>query len=58
MCRRLVSFLKAHGVGAVPLELKGDSQLGRWVVRQRYRRSKGQLKEERIRKLEEVGMRW
>ena len=58
MYRRLVSFLKAHGVGAVPLELKGDPQLGSWVVKQRYRRKKGLLNEKRIRNLDEVGMRW
>jgi len=58
MYQRLVSFLKAHGVGAVPLELKGDPQLGSWVTKQRYRRKKGLLKEERIRKLDEVGMWW
>jgi hypothetical protein len=58
MYRRLVSFLKAHGVGAVPLELKGDPQLGSWVVKQRYRKKQGLLKDERIRRLEEVGTRW
>ena len=58
MYRRLVSYLKAHGVGAVPLELKGDPQLGSWVAKQRHRRKKGQLNEKRIRKLDEVGMWW
>lgn len=58
MYQRLVSYLKAHGGGAVPLELKGDPQLGSWVVKQRYRRKKGLLKDERIRKLNEVGIRW
>jgi hypothetical protein len=38
--------------------LREDPQLGSWVVKQRYRRKKGLLKEERIRKLNEVWMRW
>jgi hypothetical protein len=58
MFQRLVCYLRAHGKGIVPLELKGDPQLGSWVVRQRCRRKKGLLKEKRIRKLDEVGMRW
>ena len=35
---------------------KSDPQLGSWVVKQRYRRKKGLLKNERIRKLDEVVM--
>ena len=58
MYQRLVSYLKAHGNGAVPLELKGDPQLGSWVSKQRCRRKKGLLNEERIKRLDEAGMRW
>jgi hypothetical protein len=58
MYQRLVSYLKAHGDGIVPLELRGDPQLGRWVLKQRYRRKKGLLKEVRVKKLDGVGMRW
>jgi hypothetical protein len=58
MYQRLVSFLKAHGVGAVPLELKGDPQLGSWVVKQRHRKRNGLLSKERVRKLDEAVMRW
>jgi hypothetical protein len=56
--RRLVSYLKEHGDGTVPLEMRGDPQLGSWVSKQRYRRKKGLLNEKRIRKLDEVGMWW
>jgi hypothetical protein len=58
MHQRLVSYLKAHGDGIVPLELREDPQLGSWVLKQRYRRKKGLLKEVRVKKLDEVGMRW
>jgi len=56
--QRLVSYLKAHGDGTVSLELKGDPQLGSWVVKQRYRKKKGLLSKERVRKLDGIGMRW
>ena len=58
MYQRLVRYLKSHGDGAVLLELKGDPQLGCWVVKQRYRRKTGLLKEVRVKKLDQVGMRW
>jgi Helicase associated domain len=58
MYQRLVSYLKAHGDGTVCLELKGDPQLGSWVVKQRYRKKKGLLSKERVRKLDGIGMRW
>jgi hypothetical protein len=58
MYRRLVRYKSVHGDCNVPLEWGEDLQLGSWVVRQRYRRNKGPLKEKRINKLDEVGMRW
>jgi len=58
MYRRLVQYKKAHGNCDVPQERREDPQLGSWVVRQRYRRKKGLMRGERIRILDEVGMRW
>ena len=58
MYQRLVRYKQVHGNCNVPSEWKEDPQLGSWVVKQRYRRNKGLLKEERIRKLDKVGMMW
>jgi hypothetical protein len=58
MCQRLVNYKKDYGDCDVPSGWQEDPQLGSWVVRQRYLKSKGLLKDERMRKLEEVGMRW
>ena len=58
MYRRLVRYKSVHGDCNVPLEWGEDLQLGSWVVKQRYRRKKGLLSEERVRKLDDVGMRW
>ena len=55
---RLVNYKKVHVNCDVPLMWKEDPQLGSWVIKQRYWRKKGLLKNERIRKLDEVGMRW
>ena len=57
MNRRLVKYKMVHRDCNVPQEWKEDPQLGSWVVRQRYRKKQGLLKDERIRRLEEVGMR-
>ena len=58
MYRRIVNYKQAHGNCNVPSGWKEDPQLGSWVVKQRYRRRKGLLKEVRVKKLDEVGMRW
>jgi len=58
MHQRLVNYKRIHGNCNVPSEWKEDPQLGSWVVKQRYQRMKGQLSDERMRKLEEAGMRW
>jgi hypothetical protein len=57
MYQRLTKYKTIHGDCNVPQEWKEDPQLGSWVVKQRYRRKKGLLKEDRARKLDEVGMR-
>jgi len=58
MYRRLVQYKSVHGDCNVPSEWGEDPQLGSWVGKQRYRRSKGLLMEERIKKLDEIRMRW
>lgn len=58
MCQRLVRYRKAFGDCDVPSDWKKDPQLGSWIVKQRYRKRKGLLREERVRKLDEFGMRW
>jgi len=57
MYRRLVKYKKAHGDCNVPLGWQEDLQLGSWVVKQRYRRKKGLLRKDRMRKLGVIGMR-
>ena len=54
MYQRLVEHKIVYGDCNVPQKWKEDPQLGSWVVKQRYRSSKGLLKGERIRKLEVV----
>lgn len=55
--------LNPHGWdGNVPANFKTRSSpplsLGRWVNRQRSAHAKGRLKEEYVRKLQEVGLKW
>jgi hypothetical protein len=57
MYQRLVRYKEILGNCNVPSGWEDDPQLGSWVFKQRYRRKKGLLNEERIRKLDEVGMR-
>jgi hypothetical protein len=58
MYQRLVNYKKACGDCDVPSSWKEDPQLVSWVVKQRYWRKKGMLKEEWVRKLDEVWMIW
>jgi hypothetical protein len=58
MYRRLVRYKSVHGDCNVPSEWGEDLQLGIWVVKQRYRRKKGLSSEERVRKLDGIGIRW
>jgi hypothetical protein len=58
MFQRLIRYKEVHGDCDVPSGWKEDPQLGSWVVKQRYRGKKGLLTEERIGRLDEVGMRW
>ena len=58
MYQRLVNYKQVHGDCNVPSGWKEELQLGSWVVRQKYRRKKGLMRGERIRMLDEVGIRW
>jgi len=58
MYQGLVEYKMVHGDCNVPQEWKEDPQLGSWVVKQRHRKKKGLLSKERVRKLDEVEMRW
>ena len=58
-------YFEAHGDLKVPVDYvsPGGYALGKWVKRQRYTRhnpekSRAVLTEERIAKLDEIGMRW
>jgi hypothetical protein len=58
MYQRLVKYKKVYRDCNVMSGLQSDPQLSSWVVKQRYLKSKGLLKDERVRKLKGVGMKW
>lgn len=51
----LFYYKEVNGNCDVPSEWKEDPQLGSWMGKQRYRRKRGLLTEERVRKLDDVG---
>jgi hypothetical protein len=55
---KLKCFLKRYGHCCVPVPWSEDVVLGNWVHSQRERRRLGQLSEERIRHLDELGFAW
>jgi hypothetical protein len=55
---QLLEFKEKHGHTLVPWKYKQNPQLGSWVSDQRKLRKSGNLKEERIAKLNEVGFIW
>ena len=59
-CEEAARYRKEHGNLNVPVKYKTSSgmMLGRWVVRQREFRKQGRLPEERIRRLDRLGMVW
>lgn len=58
MFEKLLTFREEHGHCQVP-QAKGTSEmLGKWVQRQRYYHKKGELRPERLRRLEEIGFGW
>ena len=54
----LEAFKKKHGHCNIPVRSKTHATLGRWVHNQRQQRKQGQLNEERIRRLDELGLTW
>jgi hypothetical protein len=58
MYQRLMRYKFEYGTCRVSQRSREDPQLGDWVARQRYRRKKGLLSEERIQRLDEIGFGW
>jgi hypothetical protein len=58
MYQRLEAYISKHGHCRKPFHRKEDPHLGDWVTRQRYRKKKGLLKEERIKRLDGIGFQW
>ena len=56
--KELAAFKKEHGHCSVSTLDKRHAGLGEWVRTQRSRRSLGQMSEERIRALDELGFPW
>jgi hypothetical protein len=54
----LLQYKKEHGNCDVPNVWPENPPLGRWVSSQRYLRKKNKLKEDRVRRLVEIGFRW
>ncbi|MFC1452739.1 helicase associated domain-containing protein [Verrucomicrobiota bacterium] len=58
MFAHLLSFRKIHGHCDVPRKWPEDQRLATWVHRQRWLRKHGSLPENRMRRLDEVGLNW
>ncbi len=58
MFTALVEYKKKNNDCDVPKEYPANPQLGWWVGRQRAVKNKGQLSEDRIRRLEALGFVW
>ncbi len=56
--QELKAFKKKHGHCNVPYQSKTHAALGHWVHNQRHIRARGELSEERIRRLDELGLTW
>jgi hypothetical protein len=55
---QLVAYHKDHGHCNVPSQDEANRQLGKWVSRQRYLNKKGELEDDRVAKLNELGFVW
>jgi hypothetical protein len=58
MFAALVEYKNGHGNCDVPQRRANDEGLSKWVVSQRQAHKKGNLSENRIRRLEGIGFRW
>lgn len=56
--RELVLFKRKYGHTKVPQDFKENKALGRWVSMQRRYKTKKKLREDRIRRLNEIGFLW
>jgi hypothetical protein len=54
----LVEYREAHGNCQVPARWQGNRKLATWVDVQRQARRKGTLREDRIKRLDEIGFVW
>ena len=54
----LTNYNHEHGDCLVPKNYKENKQLARWIVTQRKDYKKGEISEERIRKLNNIGFSW
>ena len=54
----LCEFKREHGHTNVPTGYKENPSLAVWVMNQRQTYKKGLMKEERIKKLENIGFKW
>jgi hypothetical protein len=54
----LAAFQRAHGHGNVPSSWAADPGLGRWVARQRHQYRVGSIREDRRRRLDQLGVDW
>jgi superfamily II DNA or RNA helicase len=54
------AYVAEHGNLDVPYTytMTGGRRLGEWITRQRYARRQGRLRDEQIKELEELGLRW
>eukprot|EP00873_Tetraselmis_striata_P026272 jgi/Tetstr1/446536/TSEL_034061.t1 len=58
MYEQLAAFKKQEGHCRVPNRYATNPKLGRWVMTQRAAKKKGELSEERVALLEELGFEW
>ena len=58
MLKELSAFKRKHGHCNVPANFDKDPRLGRWVAAQRYRGRLGELSEEEVAELRELGFVW
>jgi hypothetical protein len=53
---RMKGFIEKNGHSSVPVNT--DRKLNKWVEKQRASRKNGQMSQERIRRLDEIGFQW
>jgi hypothetical protein len=56
--RRLLAYRRQHGHCEVPARYAADPALGRWIAAQRSLQRSGNLKQDRMHRLNEIGFSW